>query len=268
MKVSILGCGPAGLMAAHAAELRGAEVTIFSKKRKSEMFGCQYLHRPIPEISTGNGTWVEYTLRGTPADYRRKVYGTNWNGTVSGEDLEESHAAWDIRQAYDLLWLRYQSRIAHHDINASWMVGFSAEGHEPGDLILSTIPAPLLCMKPDEHGFFSERVWAIGDAPERGIFAPSITHESEIICNAFPEPGWYRAANVFGYHTVEWPWRDGKRPPIEGVSEVVKPLRTTCNCWPNVVRLGRYGQWKKGVLSHEAFYETDSLLADQAARLF
>ena len=29
---------------------------------------------------------------------------------------------------------------------------------------------------------------------------------------------------------------------------------------PAVTRMGRYGQWKKGVLSHEAWDETNNLL--------
>jgi hypothetical protein len=34
---------------------------------------------------------------------------------------------------------------------------------------------------------------------------------------------------------------------------VRKPLETDCTCWPKVVRAGRFGQWRKGVLTHHAY---------------
>lgn len=106
-KALILGCGPAGLMAAHAAALRNYDVVIVSKKRKSEMFGCQYLHQPIPLVSKGDPVDVEYRLQGSIKDYRTKVYGDRPNVAVSPETLETDHKAWNIREAYDSLWAMY-----------------------------------------------------------------------------------------------------------------------------------------------------------------
>lgn len=254
MKIWILGCGPAGLMAAHAASTSGAEVKILSQKRKSEMFGCQYLHKPIPGISEGHGTLVDYTLRGTAAGYRQKVYGERWDGSVSGDDLLGRHYAWDIRSAYDALWRRYSPFVEQMDGIGPGMMGIIVrEAEAEGAQLFSSIPAPAICKDKEKHSFLAERVWSIGDAPERGIFSPVTCEENEIICNGFDSPSWYRVSNVFGYHTTEWPWRDGKKPPIEGVSEVIKPLKTTCTCFPTVNRIGRYGQWTKGILSHSAF---------------
>ena len=35
-----------------------------------------------------------------------------------------------------------------------------------------------------------------------------------------------------------------------------KPIATNCDCFPNVIRAGRFGTWKKGVLTHDAMFNT------------
>lgn len=251
-KVLILGCGPAGLFAAHAAECAGAEVSIVGRKRKSEMFGAQYLHAAIPEVSEDEPFNVRYELQGTNEGYRTKVYGAGARHDVSPETLEPDHLGWDIRAAYNELWGHYQDRVLDHTFENPGEVALLTQKEGVGHVI-STIPAPLLCSV-NEHGFQAEQVWAIGDAPERGVFSPIRSDLNTVVCSGDPDDSWYRKANILGYNTVEWPRT--KRPPIEGVSEVLKPTGTNCNCLPYIHRVGRYGKWIKGVLSHEAFFET------------
>jgi hypothetical protein len=253
-RVVILGCGPAGLFAAHAAECAGADVEIIGRKRKSEMFGAQYLHAPIPEVNDGDVPFrVTYRLRGTVEGYRDKVYGPGFREDVSPEALEPDHDGWNIRAAYDLLWMHYQGRIVDQTFDNPGqlhdMIGARTDvGHW-----VSSIPAPLLCSS-NMHGFQAQQVWALGDAPERGQFSPITTALNEVVCSGEKETSWYRCANILGYNTVEWP--NGKKPPIEGVTDVLKPTGTNCDCLPMVHRIGRYGKWTKGVLSHSAFFET------------
>lgn len=255
-KVLILGCGPAGLMAAAAAESLGMEPTIVSKKRKSEMYGAQYLHEPIPDYSPDRGFDVKYLLVGSSDDYRRKVYG-DARTTVSPDELAEDHEGWDIRSTYDNLWGRFQDRITNTPFNGgadvTFFVAKALESEEFAHYI-STVPAPLLCTNA-AHVFPSQKVWAIGDAPERGVFCPITTADlNTVICSGSPDNSWYRTANILGYRTAEWP--ENRRPPIEGLAQVSKPIKTNCDCLPMVHRLGRYGKWEKGVLSHSAYYET------------
>lgn len=256
MNILILGCGPAGLMAAHAAATWGHDIKIVSKKRKSEMYGAQYLHQQIPVIDCGPGQLIDYVLQGTADGYRRKVYGPRYTGSVSVEELTERHMAWNIRRAYDELW----------DLYGSYTIDMLVEGNDlqhggrlselGADMVISSVPAPMLCIKPEEHGFQAEEIWAIGDAPERGVFDPvKAAPANSVVCNGEPDVGWYRSANVFGRSTTEWPMK--RRPPYEGVAQVVKPLKTTCTCFPAVHRVGRYGKWEKGVLAHSAFFEIE-----------
>ena len=85
--------------------------------------------------------------------------------------------------------------------------------------------------------------------------------DNHVVLNAGEAPRWYRSARIQGWATVEWP--HSVRPPVNPLWEVVKPLKHNCTCHPDVHRMGRYGKWTKGVLSHEAFYETAKINQEQ-----
>lgn len=249
-RVAVLGCGPAGLMAVHAAAISGVPIIhVYSKKRKSEMFGAQYLHAPIPGATTSAPVEVTYSLQGTAEQYREKVYGDSWGGDVSPEEFTEPHDAWDIRTTYDELWDMYGSYVIPEDLN-NYKASVIAQSY---DLTISTVPAPALCMMRKVHTFHSRRIWALGDAPERGVSVPYACDKNKVICNGEPSPSWYRLSNLFGYKTVEWSL--SAKPPIEGVAEAHKPLYNNCDCLPRIMRVGRFGKWTKGVLTHHAFQE-------------
>jgi hypothetical protein len=253
MRVAILGCGPAGLIAAHAVNQMSRldiDITIFSRNRKSHMYGAQYLHIPIPDMSFAEPVKVSYTLTGTNDGYRRKVYGDlPFIGQVSTEALPESHMAWDIREAYDNLWNYYSSYIINSEITPEAPLSLRQMG---ADLIISTVPAPLLCDK--GHVFRSQQIWAAGEAHDRDIRLPYSCPENTVLCNGNDEPAWYRLSNIFGVKTVEWSVHNVKnKPPVATAGPVDKPINTNCDCWPEVVRAGRYGTWRKGVLSSDAY---------------
>lgn len=266
-RLGILGAGPAGLLAAHAAALYGVEQThiltraaLFDSElpAKSPLYGCQYLHSDIPGLSIRSAQ-VSYELRGTPEEYRRKVYGDASEVRVSPEDFEGSHQAWDIRSAYSQLWTMYVMhglsgvKINTGRINSSNIEGFL----ENYDLVISTIPAPAICAN-DSHQFTSQEVWAVGDAPDLGIFAPVEVENNMVVCNGKEDLHWYRASTVFGMTTVEWA---GAVQPVELARRFHKPIDNNCNCWETrVVRMGRYGAWRKGILAHEVFENTRDLL--------
>lgn len=255
MRVAVLGCGPTGLLAAYAADrFAGADVAIFSKKRKSEMFGAMYLHESIPGIPLADPVTVHYAHVGDTGAYRRKVYGPEYAGPVSAERYVEAHPAWDIRAAYSWLWDVYGYQVKSTEFQRSDQSGI-AMLVASSDLVINTMPRYLLCGMP-EHKFDSREVWGIGDAPERGIFTPySLPNNNTVVYNGDPDTAWYRASRIYGYNSLEYPNLRGKKPPIEGISKIVKPIGTNCNCWPQVFHVGRYGKWQKGVLSHEAFNE-------------
>lgn len=242
-KVAVLGCGPAGLMAAHAAAIAEYDVHIYSKKHKSPMPGAQYLHAPVPMITPNTGSLINYEFRGSLDEYRIKVYGEREARVlVSPAALSPQHEAWDLRAAYDLLWEIYGGYVQDREIDPRWISELLESGQY--DAVLSTLPLSRIC-KDLSHGFTVCGIWAAAEED-----APLRVADNTVVCEGRTPPGWYRASNVFGHVSMEWP--DDKRPPVS-VIKVEKPIRTTCDCWPEIHRLGRYGTWTKGVLTHQAF---------------
>lgn len=263
-RVMVLGSGPAGLMAAHAAAMEGCDVRIFSKDaRKSYMKGAQYLHAPIPGASRAPAFTVRYELNGTPTAYRRKVYGNAWDKAVSPEDLVGEADAWDIREAYDWLWDTYGSYVTPVTFDSARDVDALLSHWKP-QITISTIPAQLLCL--ERHEFKFETIYST----DRSVL-PKERGDNLVVCDGTDDVGWYRAARIHGHETVEWPAKPGDpKPPFKPMWEVPKPLSTTCDCMNDVLRMGRYGRWQKGVLSHEAFYQTADFVKhySEQGRLF
>jgi hypothetical protein len=253
MKIIVLGCGPAGLMAAAGATSAGADVKVVSRKRKSHMFGAQYLHAPIPGYTDHHPIHVRYTLHGTIEGYRDKVYGRDWRGTVSPEELEANHHAWDIRSVYDRLWDAYEPYI--EDVNDIRPIHVADMLARPDiDLVISSVPRSIICH--EGHTFSGQKIWAAGDAPERDIRIPYSCPHATVICNGIDEVSWYRLSNIFGHKTVEWSQESVRSmPPINTAAEVIKPTHHNCTCFRDIVHVGRYGRWEKGVLSDSAFRE-------------
>lgn len=240
-------------MAAHAAAMNGADVLVYSRKRKSELFGAQYLHKPIPYVTDPlRKRTVSYEMQGSASDYRIKVYGPDHRGPVSPDEFGGVHDAWDLRATYADLWEMYGDHVQDLSVNSE--VLHDLISMTLPDVVLNTIPLKWLCQN-DSHEFTGEMVWAIGDAPERGVFCPIQVPKDTVICNGQKEPSWYRASNVFGHKTAEW--AHDNRPPYGSPAEVVKPLTTNCDCTDAyevpVHGIGRYGMWQKGVLTHDAF---------------
>lgn len=268
-RVAVLGCGPAGMFATHAFAQAGWDVVVYSKRRRSDMFGAQYLHEPIPGLAEVKQR-ITYELIGTPEQYRTKVYGPSPSvNSVSPEMLLGEHDAWDIRAAYFEAYERYEPNVIDTpDIDGTWYVNqfLNKDSRKHWRLVVSTIPASALCVVQDKHQFLSQPVWAAGDAPELGRMSPISCAAGKVICNGETDRAWYRVSNVFGHTTAEWPY--DRRPPISGISQVLKPIRTTCDCFSKVrgqlplYRTGRFGRWEKGVLSHHSYELAAALAAD------
>jgi hypothetical protein len=237
MNVAVLGCGPAGLMAAHAVALNGCNPVILSKKQPSVIGGAQYLHEPIPKITgkepDGRVNFIHY---GTETGYAQKVYGnpcapTSWTTYPVGY-----HSIWNLRKAYEKLWSKYESKIYDFTLTPDSVEDIQEEY----DLVFSTVPLVSLCQNPS-HGFENQEVWIIYGQTVLG------GGEDRIIYDGSTDFPWYRWSYLFGWSGIEYP------NMVHGGLRLRKPLGTTCNCHPGTTRLGRYGTWNKGALTHHAY---------------
>lgn len=240
--VIVLGCGPAGLLAAHAVAQAGHEVRIYSRAKPSPIGGAQFLHRAIPELTSlrPDGT-ARFLHRGTPTGYARKVYGnpaapTSW-GRYEGEvDI------WNMREAYRRLWEMYHKRITDVHLTTSEICHMS----DRSPLVISTLPRKWLCWQPTRHTFEEQEVWI--------WYEEHAERRNYIMYNGQENVSWYRSSNLFGWQSIEWAqeppkWSIGR----EKAKRVVKPLRTDCNCSSEIVKVGRYGMWQKEILIHDAY---------------
>jgi hypothetical protein len=255
-EVVIVGSGPSALIAAEACERMKANFVIFAapgmngEPMKSKLGGAQFLHQPIPGFTFAQPEiHVRYEMLGTAEEYQRKVYGEEMQGAMASahhiaQGLEQP--AWNLRHWYELLYQKWAADILPKALTAANVEMMVDNGH----LVFSTIPAPKLCVNL-AHQFKSQKVWILNDPAWQ--VAPGT-----VVYNGQREPAWYRASNLFGTASVEYPERS--KPPIPGLMAVEKPLFTNCTCLPAVVRLGRFGQWKKGVLVNHAWDEVINAL--------
>ena len=253
MRVAILGCGPSGLLAAHAAEVAGAhEVDVFSIKEKSKIMGAQYIHAAIPAIPvpTPPGQTVKFVKVGTREGYAQKVYGDP-NAPCSWDLFEGEVPAWSMRDTYDALWDYWEPRIWEMRIGAATLSRITSRY----DLTISTIPARGLCELGATHKFLSASYKVL-------LHAADPIPENTIVYNGDPAVKWYRSSRVFGEGSTEYP---AGIESIQPLASGFKPLSTDCDCHPEIIRAGRFGRWEKGVLVHDAFFHALAAMKEAAA---
>lgn len=246
MEVLILGCGPAGLIAAQAADAAGATVSIASKRTKSVMPGAQFIHEPIPGLVGEQGArTITFEKIGTREGYAAKVYGSpdapcSWDEFPEGEVV-----AYPIGAIYDRLWEKWSPEVVNEVVDAEWL-RYEISSEVEWDLIVSSIPAPAICHS--RHVFRHQDIY-ITDHAWRGV------GEDTIVYNGDTADHWYRSSKLFGHEYTESTIRTPTA--VHGM----KPLSNNCDCWQGkVLRIGRFGKWEKGVLVHHAYEEVTRAL--------
>jgi hypothetical protein len=255
--VAILGCGPAGLLAAHGVALSGACPVIYAPKRKSQIGGAQYIHSDV-QVEGVKPTKIRYVRLGTPEEYEEKIYGDALQGLegleTSWHRFPDEADAWPMWKIYNALWDMYHDNILDHEIKPIELESMA----DAFDHVISTVPLPLLVPDAEYH---SETVWVRDFAT-----CPQDT----IIYDGRPGVIAYRRSNLFGHSSTEV-GDASMREYIETNGEnsafasafrpLVKPLWSDATL-PGIVLSGRYGRWQKGVLADESFRQAIELCGD------
>jgi len=245
--VAVLGCGPAGLAAAHAAAGLADEVHIYAPKRKTPQRGPIMLHRPIPGINNTqpDGYVRQIVIGGSILDYRLRLYG-DINIRINGDILEEGFHTWRIPTAYDAMWEKYHELITDRAIAPDELDMMAKEY----DLVVSTAPAPLLCMTPGWHEFRSVPI-----AIELHSSYPN-QPANTVIYNSYGHIPWIRSSRIFEAEVTEYMPDDAPDTCVL----IQKPLSTDCTCHPRVLKTGRMGSWTNETWIDHAYYETRTAL--------
>lgn len=253
--IAVLGCGPAGLLAAHACALAKKPFVIFSRPTKSALGGAQFLHQSIPEVAEEEPYDITIVAQGDAETYRQKVYGSSTHVTFVSFPKEptSTQPAWNLVRTYDRLWELYGGLVEPIEVNGAWL----DEHERKFKKVLSTVPAPAICLSnvgmiEQMHMFHSQRIWVLPDNINPSLIDGTILYDGTI------DRSWYRQSRLFGVGGTEYP--SHVRPPVEPLIKANKPLLTNCSCFPKIVRLGRHGQWKKGILTHDAFNGAKEIL--------
>lgn len=239
MKVAVLGCGPAGLLAAHAIVLSGHEPVVLSRKERSVIPGSVYLHESVPEVTSAYPeNFVQYIRLGTAEGYARKVYGDGARNT-GWENYFQTYPSWNAVACYEKLWEMYENRISDVLIDQETLNVIT--GNYP--IIISTLPAPGMCSDPERHSFNGVPYY-IRTLP----LPPMDAHRDVVVYNGLANDPWYRWSVLSGVCSIEstidiWEER------IVGT----KATTTDCDCWPQIVRAGRWAEWRHGVLLNDAY---------------
>jgi hypothetical protein len=112
-------------------------------------------------------------------------------------------------------------------------------------VVINSIPAMVMCRLKIAHEFHSQRIYVYSGRMQKPA-------KDEILYDGTDSPC-YRYSWLFGSYSAETT-NDKVIDHLDWVAGV-KPLRTTCNCHPRFHRIGRFGKWTRGVLSHTAFRE-------------
>ena len=252
-EICIIGCGPAGLLAAHAAVRAGyTPVIISAKAEPSPTAKAVFVHRAIPEMtSTEPDSYITMRKLGDGDGYAAKVYGDpehpcSWDKFAVG-----GFPAWKLETMYRRLWASYRGAIREAVVTPT-ALGDIARGYP---YVINTAPARDLCLRPEDHTFPVRETLVTPHAP-----LPVVPNE--MVYNGVPTVPWMRASDLFGVRSTEYP--ASAADVVPGLADRARPgikvLPTTCNCHPQVVRAGRWGKWMPGVLLHHAFERVEAIL--------
>lgn len=234
-KVLVLGCGPAGLLVAHAAMTQGHGVAIASKKEPSFIAGAQFLHTFIPGVTEPRPDGVvRFVKHGSETGYAGKVYGDPFAPTSWATYPEGEREVWNLRSVYERLWRLLENNIQNIKITPALLPVLLTEY----DAVFSTVPAKVLF---PEGKFDSRDVWI------RQVH--DTVPEMTLHYNGYPSAPWYRASNIFGNESLEF-----AQDPSGEVVKISKPTHASFeNPYPHLHLFGRYGKWQKGVLVDDAY---------------
>jgi len=193
---------------------------------------------------------ITYAKLGNREEYAQKIYGKGFDPANTSWDLfpAGTRNGWPLHKIYEMLHERLDLRVM--EVHRSDMLELVRQY----GLVFNSAPAALFAERDDTPvEVLTERVWIKTEPVDAPLGHPGI-----IVYEASPAMAHYRYSFLEGRDSWEFPEAHGD--PGGGVL-VSKPLSISHPPMSKgIVPIGRYGQWKKGVLVDSVFGEVSRVL--------
>lgn len=243
-KVIVLGTTLEGLLAGHAAALAGADVYFLEEEDLPG--GLDFLAAPIP-MTTARAVPLHIEQKGEGPFFFQKLSGTGSGKVVKlALDGMDGCPVWDPMEVFEQLTEIY--RPYFHAPGANGIDDELVAALASDAKIISAVQKPAICQDIDEHTFS----WA-GLVRMPAVKNPDghlITLSGDL-----DDPWAIEGSTFFGSYRI---YSATNYPPVSN-DKVVRdfiPLKTNCDCWPDIIKVSGAARWESNYPTHRAFYST------------
>lgn len=243
-KVIVLGTNLEGLLAGHAASIAGHEVYFI--EQTDEPVGLDFLSAPIPMLQL-EAKPLYVSGEGESGDF----FGKLTDGLVTKHfdlpftTVDAGAPIWNPGQAFLQLQEIYGAyfQAGDRDIDDEFVASLASDA-----TIISSVQLPAICKEPDDHTFsWTGLVTMAGGADGTGRAEIKAIGDRDI-------PAAIIGGTFFGPKKI---YPHGRFPPVSAdkLQKSMLPLKTNCDCWPDMIKVGSAAAWNPGYRTHRAFYD-------------
>lgn len=249
-KVIILGTSLEGLLAGHAAALAGHDTYFIEEEDVPG--GLDFLAAPIP-MTNAAAIPLHVRDKGEGPVFFQKLSGTG-SGKVIKLPFPGVYSSglpvWNPLEVFEQLTAMYKGFFhapGKNGIDDELVAALAADAK-----IFSAVQKPAICQNIDEHTFS----WA-------GLVRmPAVKNPDghEIMLSGDRDDPWaIEGSTFFGSYRI---YSHSNCPPVSS-DKVVQdfiPLKTNCDCFPDIVPVSGAAAWVSDYRTHRAFYSTFAAL--------
>lgn len=247
-KVIVLGTNLEGLLAGHAASIAGHDVYFIEET--TEPGGLDFLAAPIPlTMARAIPLHVSDEGSGEPADFFGKLTGglvtKHFRLPFMGMD---GCPIWDPMEVFlqlQKIYASYFREPSAEGIDSELVAALASDAK-----IVSSVQLPAICKEPDDHNFS----WA------PLVSVDAVSYGSDQVANVRlsgdPDtPAAIIGSTFFGHKRI---YSSSNFPPVSTAKREhsMLPLKTNCDCWPDIIKVGAAAAWQPDYPTHRAFYAT------------
>ena len=171
-----------------------------------------------------------------------KVYNNfdTYNSLTKINKYSGTEIIWNINEAIEILWNRYNKSIEIRDFNGlSDLENISKEY----DIVFNTIP-------------LSQFDYSCVHSTSYVLVFDTILIQNKVFYDISPNSSIYRTGSLFGQFFIESTTPLLSSIPVKKVASTEHRVKFP----ENVYLMGRYGAWNKSILAHDVYYEVLGIL--------